>query len=538
MAHVNLMIDTIIANLPPEGLRSVLRSMLAADPTITSTFEERTRIYLEKSSAPVNADLFETGYHHARPTATFHDVQRRVRALLGCGMCYESIPLLTTVVQQAAISTELSPSLEQALSETDGDIIQAITAIQKTLLVSSGTRKLSESEKEVIFRLSQALHTCQEACAASRQAFPFERGMSALQASPLFDTLSSGLMSGAQTELIRIPPAPANVETFQLGDRALPRLFSGLWQLSSPSWGTTSIHKIKKQFQQSSSHGFTAFDMADHYGDAEVIFGQFRASCVDPSAVFGATKWCIFTPIQVTPALVRDNVTERCERMSSDHVDLLQFHWQFYHDPQYLEALKLLQGDQRVHRIGLCNFDTQHMLKMVEAGIKVHTNQVQFSLIDSRPAYRMGEVCVKHDIKLLTYGTLLGGFIAEKWLNTAEPEMFSRDMTPSQRKYYEMILNWGNWKLFQELLQVLKAIADRHGVSISNVATRWVLDFPYVGAVIVGTRWGVSDNAEDNLKTYGLRLDNEDRAKIDEVQSKTRRDQMMELLGDCGGEYR
>ena len=46
---------------------------------------------------------------------------------------------------------------------------------------------------------------------------------------------------------------------------------------------------------------------------------------------------------------------------------------------------------------------------------------------------------------------------------------------------------WGDWTLFQELLGALRAIGDRHGgVSIANVATRWVLDHPCVGAVIIG----------------------------------------------------
>jgi len=51
-----------------------------------------------------------------------------------------------------------------------------------------------------------------------------------------------------------------------------------------------------------------------------------------------------------------------------------------------------------------------------------------------------------------------------------------------------MILKvWGDWTLFQELLAVLRSIGDRHGgVSIANVATRWVLDQPAVGAVIIG----------------------------------------------------
>ena len=51
-----------------------------------------------------------------------------------------------------------------------------------------------------------------------------------------------------------------------------------------------------------------------------------------------------------------------------------------------------------------------------------------------------------------------------------------------------MILKgWGDWTLFQELLRVLRSIGDSHGgVSIANVATRWILDQPAVGAVIIG----------------------------------------------------
>lgn len=46
---------------------------------------------------------------------------------------------------------------------------------------------------------------------------------------------------------------------------------------------------------------------------------------------------------------------------------------------------------------------------------------------------------------------------------------------------------WGNWELFQSLLQILRDIGNKHGgVSIANVATRWVLEHKFVGAVIVG----------------------------------------------------
>lgn len=105
-------------------------------------------------------------------------------------------------------------------------------------------------------------------------------------------------------------------------------------------------------------------------------------------------------------------------------------------------------------------------------------------------------------------------------------------------KYYSMIQCWGGWDLFQELLRTLKTIAVKHGVSISNVATRWVLDFPYVGAVIVGARMGVSEHVDENLASFGWSLDDTDRQSIELILERSRKAEVFESMGDCGGEYR
>lgn len=487
MSHVNLMTDTIISSLPPSALRSILRSMLSADPSITPTFESRAREYLAISINRGESSTNDVGV---------------LRAMLGSGMVWDVVELLTKGVDGVV----------------DGDVIQAITAVQKTMLL----RGLTDEKRRGLEGLLKALE--------GREGF--ERSLEALRG-------MLGLQSSKEdAKAFQTPPLSPSIETFELNGKQLPRLFSGLWQLSSPSWGTASTQSIQTQFQSYASQGFTAYDMADHYGDAEILFGKFRNSCSNPDAIFGATKYCIFTPTDVTRDVVAANVSERCSRMGSNHVDLLQFHWHNYQDPQYLDALRYLQEDDRVQALGLCNFDTEHMSCILSAGIQIRTNQVQFSLIDSRPIHKMAAVCKEHDIKLLTYGTLCGGFIADKWLGQPEPELFLESVTPSQRKYYEMIVNWGGWTLFQELLAVLRDIANKHKVAISNVATRWVLDFPYVGAVIVGTRMGVSGHAEENLATYGWSLDMNDQAAIEAVLARSRRDQMVELLGDCGGEYR
>lgn len=544
-AHVNMMTDTIIANLPADALRSVVRAILTVAPSITTILEEQTRTYLKKAAdQPVN-ELFQTTAEEVAPTSNFTLAQQRLRSAIGCGMVLESFPMLKIIVDESAeLDTGKSGSrlveLDRSLASVDGDIVQASTAIQKRLLSNSGSRSLNEEEKSVMDALFDSLLRCRQRWLASVLDFPFERSTS---------VLATMLGRGSDIETLvyengpsfgdpAVRNAPSSLETFKIKDLDLPRLFAGLWQLSSPSWGVASQSQMIKQFSEYITRGFSAFDMADHYGDAEIIFGRLRSSLSRSEVVFGATKYCVFHKITVAPAVVRANVTERCQRMSADHVDLLQFHWQDYNDHQYIQALQILQEDERVRYLGLCNFDTARLQEVIDSDIDIVTNQVQFSLIDARPRFQMGEVCEQQNVKLLTYGTLCGGFLAEKWLGKLEPQLFGADSTPSQRKYFEMILTWGDWDLFQTLLQTLKDIAVKHNVSIPNVATRWVLDFPYVGAVIVGARMGVSEHTEENLKTYGWRLDDDDQANIEKVLEKSRREEVFRVMGDCGSEYR
>jgi hypothetical protein len=63
----------------------------------------------------------------------------------------------------------------------------------------------------------------------------------------------------APTEDQTITNGVHEIEKFQLGSRTVPRIFGGLWQMSSPAWGTAPRSKIIKQFKQQVSTGLTAF---------------------------------------------------------------------------------------------------------------------------------------------------------------------------------------------------------------------------------------------------------------------------------------
>ncbi|OBZ68355.1 General stress protein 69 [Grifola frondosa] len=352
--------------------------------------------------------------------------------------------------------------------------------------------------------------------------------------------------------------------TFRLGPFVVPRIFTGLWQLSSNAWGSAPIPKVRQQMEKYAEHGYTAF--ADHYGSSEILFGQFKQNHPHPEQIFGGTKWCVFRPTSPTRAVVEAAVQERLIRMQTQSVDLLQFHWQDYDDKGYLLALhhlQDLQNEGKFAALGLCNFDSMRMDEICnELGPgSIVSNQVQvspvwfhahglrlimelfatqFSLVDIRPLFGMADVCWKHNVKLLTYGTLCGGFLSDQWLGKPEPDLYAGNLTPSQRKYLDMILKaWGDWALFQTLLSVLRSIGNKHdGVSIANVATRWVLNHSFVGAVIIGARLGVSDHIDDNFKVFSFRLTDQDKAAIDAVLERSNGRNLITSIGDCGAEYR
>ncbi len=325
-------------------------------------------------------------------------------------------------------------------------------------------------------------------------------------------------------------------------DLNICRLLNGMWQVSG---GHGRIHQpaaIQSMFKYIDA-GFTTWDLADHYGPAEDLIGEFRRQVIATrgeealSNIQAFTKW-VPRPGKMTKKLVEENINISLKRMDLRSLDLMQFHWWEYQDKNYLDALKYmaeLQSEGKIKHLALTNFDTEHLDIITKAGIKIVSNQVQFSLVDRRPEVNMMLFCQQYDIKLFTYGTVCGGLLSEKYLGKPEPRG-SELTTVSLRKYKNMIDGWGGWRLFQELLSILKEIADKHSVSIPNVAVRYILDKPTVGGVIVGARLGVSEHIEDNARVFNFTLDAEDLNQIDAVSSKSQ--DLYQSIGDCGDEYR
>lgn len=318
---------------------------------------------------------------------------------------------------------------------------------------------------------------------------------------------------------------------------SIPRIVTGLWQVADQERGgrTLDPERAADVLAAYAADGFDAFDMADHYGSAELIAGallrRVPARSPRPRAF---TKWCP-VPGPMPLEVVRAGIDRARARLGVERIDLMQLHWWTFEHLAYLEAarhLDALRHEGAIAALGVTNFDADHLRVLVRHGIPIRTDQVSFSLLDRRAAGPLSAVCLSHGVHLLAYGTLAGGLLSERWLGRPDPEAGLIDDW-SKSKYRRFIEAIGGWAVFQGILGAAAGIARRHGVSIANVATRWVLDHPAVAAVIVGARLGEGDHRVDNRRCFAFALDADDHAVLEAALAAAR-----PIPGDCGDEYR
>lgn len=316
----------------------------------------------------------------------------------------------------------------------------------------------------------------------------------------------------------------------------ISRVLTGLWQLADMERDgrvfdrESAAHAMRPYVEQ----GFTTFDMADHYGSAEDVAGLFTTQVMPGAAVQCLTKW-VPEPGPVSAADVRAAVDRACTRLRTDRLDVLQFHAWTFVDPRWLDALwhlEQLRDAGRIGAIGLTNVDTAHLRVATASGIRIASNQVSGSLLDTRFTTKLTPYAAAHGIGVLCYGTLLGGFLSEKWLGAPEP-VWESLATWSQMKYGRFIRAAGGWETFQSLLQAANTVAQRHAVSIAAVASRWVLDQPGVAGVIIGARLGQSAHVADTARIFSFTLDAHDYRLLADAQAA-----LTAIPGDCGDEYR
>lgn len=316
----------------------------------------------------------------------------------------------------------------------------------------------------------------------------------------------------------------------------ISRIIKGCWQLSGGHRGErasdrTSGDAAVQDFQKFVDAGITTFDTADIYGPSESLIGRYLASRGGSEGVQVLTKFCCFGAAMRSARdlkFVEESIDLSRQRLGVDALDVVQFYWHDYGEPYYVDAAKHLaelQARGKIRHVAVTNFDTQRLKEIVDAGVRVVSNQVQYSLLDRRPELGpMADYCASQNIALLPYGAIAGGFLSDKYLGL-DPGRVQVN-TYSLSKYASVINQVGDWAYLQSLLEALSGVAAKHGVSISDVAAAWVLGRPQVAGVIVGAR--NANHTADLQRIFSFQLDADDAAAIQAVLDQGRRP-----TGDC-----
>lgn len=290
-------------------------------------------------------------------------------------------------------------------------------------------------------------------------------------------------------------------------DKPLPRIIVGCWQLAhghaageeAPCGPPTGEERqaLLEYLHHGFEAGLTAFDCADIYTGVEELLGEFRRSCRERYGAATAATLRVHTKFvpdrdrlsRIDRAYVTQIIDRSLQRLQTERLDLVQFHWWDYDVPGYVETaqeLNRLRQAGKIADIGLTNFDTPRTAEIIAAGVPLFSNQVQWSLLDQRPRKALVEFAESRGLNILCYGGLAGGFLTRRYLDTKPPAepLANRSLV----KYRLIIEEAGGWDAYQSVLRTLRDVADRHALTPAEVALTWLLAQPGVTSVIVGAR--------------------------------------------------
>ncbi|MFI5040604.1 MAG: aldo/keto reductase [Acidimicrobiales bacterium] len=312
------------------------------------------------------------------------------------------------------------------------------------------------------------------------------------------------------------------METVPLGgtDLKLSRVAFGAWELGG-EWGEVRSDAAIAAIRRARALGINLFDTAQGYGfgASERLVAAALRDDLDHARgeVLIATKGGLRL---TSDGLVRDSspawlgrgVDESLAALGVDYIDLYQVHWP---DPavpleETAGALHDLVTLGKIRHVGVSNFDTDQMAAFGSTW-PVETLQPPYHLFRRDAAHDLLPYCSRHNIGVLTYGTLAHGLLTG---TLRADRKFAEDDWRSASPMFQ----GESFVRNLEVVRALQSLAAEFGVTVSQLAIAWVLDNPAVSTAIVGTR--NTDHVAESVAGAELTLKDADRARIDEVMER------------------
>lgn len=289
------------------------------------------------------------------------------------------------------------------------------------------------------------------------------------------------------------------------------------------------------------NHGVNFVDTAEMYsvpysketrGETERIIGTWLAKTGNRDKIVLATKITgpnrsIFKDVRpnldFSKESLDDALHKSLKRLQTDYVDLYQLHWpernvnifgQRDYDHRGNEAwednlgevLDRLEGyvkEGKIRYAGVSNETPFGLMRYMEkhrkGKMKIVSTQNAYSLIQRRDEAGLSEVLQMEDIGYLAYSPLGFGVLSGKYLNGAEPEGARVTMFPNYSRYSS--------EASARATSEYKKVADKHGLSLPQMALAFVNSRPFVTSNIIGAT--SVDQLSENIDSIDVTLSRE-----------------------------
>jgi len=301
----------------------------------------------------------------------------------------------------------------------------------------------------------------------------------------------------------------------------------GGWQfskrkgLSGKYWGLLEDSEIVKIVRASLNGGVNWFDTAEVYGWGEsekALSKALEKSGYKRSDIILATKWW---PLFRRARSLTKSIHKRLTTLNTDYIDLYQIHHPFSFSSIRAEAKAMaeLVDNHKVRYVGISNFSANKMRQfhneVSQYDLSLVSNQVNYSLLNRKiETNGILETARELGISIIAHTPLARGLLTGKFHD--DPDLIKR--RKGFRKYQKPFRREGLRKS-QPVISALRELAEKYGVSTSQIALNWLINFQ--GDIVVAIPGATSvAQAKNNSDSMGFNLTKNELDYLDVVSSK------------------
>ncbi len=304
-----------------------------------------------------------------------------------------------------------------------------------------------------------------------------------------------------------------NINVSTTGIR-ISRIGLGTWAMGGWMWGGSDDAASIATIHRALDLGITLIDTAPAYGQghSEEVVGRALAGKRDLAVI--ATKvalaWDEHGNVHrdASRARITKEIEDSLRRLQTDRIDIYQVHWPDPATPidETADAMNRLFVAGKIRAIGVSNFSPTQM-DAFRSVAPLHTVQPPFNLFERAAEDNVLPYARAHGLTALTYGVLCRGLLSGKM--NASTKFSGDDLRRVDPKFTQP-----RYPQYLRAVQRLDELAHtRYGKSVIDLAVRWTLDQPGVGAVLWGARRPDQLDAIDGAFGFDL-----DKSALDEVE--------------------